>query len=174
MQEPLRVGVEAHVAAHECRVHVRVARGAAAVEPGELSIARCDHAVARLLGRHHAGRAQLVPGRPPDGQQHVDAIQQWTAQPAAVTQQVGLGAVAAALRVKPARARVRRGDEHEPRRVHGEVLSAHDRDAPVLQRLAQALERVARELAQLVEEQDAVVGEADLAGRGQRSAADQP
>ena len=53
------------------------------------------------------------------------------------------------------------------------ALAAHDRDAAVLERLAQRLERGARELRELVEEQDAVVGQAGLAGRRDRAAADE-
>ena len=53
------------------------------------------------------------------------------------------------------------------------ALAAHDGDAAVLQRLAQRLQRRARELGQLVEEQDAVVGQARLAGRGHAAAADE-
>ena len=45
---------------------------------------------------------------------------------------------------------------------------------PLLERLPERLERGARELRQLVEEEDAVVGEARLAGRRRHAAADQP
>ena len=50
---------------------------------------------------------------------------------------------------------------------------AGNRDAPVLQRLAQHLEHPAIELRHLVEEQHAVVRERDLAGARNRAAADQ-
>ena len=43
-----------------------------------------------------------------------------------------------------------------------------DRDAALLERLAERLEDVAIELGQLVEEQDALVGQRDLAGRQMR------
>ena len=82
-------------------------------------------------------------------------------------------AAAAPRRRVAARARVRGGDEHEARREDRRALAAHDRHAAVLQRLAQRLERRARELGQLVEEQHAVVGEARLARRRDRAAADQ-
>ena len=73
----------------------------------------------------------------------------------------------------PAWARVRRRHEHEARREDRGPLAADDRDAPVLQRLAQRLERCARELAELVEEEDAVVGEGGLARRRSAAAAHQ-
>ena len=71
----------------------------------------------------------------------------------------------------PARARVRRGDEHEAGRQQRRALPAHDRHLPVLERLAQRLQRRPRELRQLVEEQDAVMGQARLPRAGMRPAA---
>ena len=53
------------------------------------------------------------------------------------------------------------------------MLRADDRDAAVLDRLAQRLERRARELGELVEEQHAVVREHDLADPAAPRAADQ-
>ena len=75
---------------------------------------------------------------------------------------------------EPAGAGVRRGDEHEPRREDRAPLPADDHRPAVLERLAERLEGRARELAELVEEQHAVVGQARLAGHGDRAAADEP
>ena len=74
---------------------------------------------------------------------------------------------------EPARARVRRGDEHEARRERHHLLAADDRHVAVLERLAQRLQARARELRQLVEEQDAVVRERRLARLRRVGAADQ-
>ena len=89
----------------------------------------------------------------------------WRARSAAVQRQVVLP--------HAARARVRGGDEHEAGRERHHPLRADDRDAAVLERLAERLEARAGELGQLVEEQDAVVGERGLAGRRRGAAADQ-
>ena len=74
----------------------------------------------------------------------------------------------------PARARVRRGDEHEAGREDHHLLAADDRHVAVLERLAQGLEARARELRELVEEQHAVMRERRLAGLGRAGAADEP
>ena len=112
-----------------------------------------------------------------DGRSHVDEevdpVQQRPAEPAAVTSVILLGAAAARGARVTARARVRRRDEHEARRVERRLLSPHDDDAAVLERLAQSLQGVAGELRELVEEQHAVMGEARLARRRHRPAADQ-
>ena len=72
-----------------------------------------------------------------------------------------------------ARARIRRADEHRPRRErHGHAHAAHGDDA-VLERLAQRLERGAPELGELVEEEHAVMREAHLAGARVLPAADE-
>src|SRR3954466_5119897 len=84
------------------------------------------------------------------------------------------GAGAARRRRVAAGARVCRRDEHEARREDRGPLAAHDRDAAVLERLAEGLERRTRELGELVEEQDAVMGKARLARSRDRSAADEP
>jgi hypothetical protein len=117
--------------------------------------------------------AERVRGRAGDGNQHVDAVEQRSRQPALVARQIG-GRAAARLVAHPAGARVRRGDEHEPRREDDDLLPTHDGHVPVLERLAQRLEARAHELRQLVEEEDAVVGECRLAGLRMRAAADEP
>ena len=66
---------------------------------------------------------------------------------------------------EPARARVHRRDQLEPRREDRRATDPRDRDPTLLHRLAERLEDVAPELGQLVEEQDALVGEGDLARR---------
>ena len=73
---------------------------------------------------------------------------------------------------EPARARVHRGDQLEPRREDGRPAGPGDRHPPFLERLPERLEHVAIELGQLVEEEDALVGQRDLARRQARSAAD--
>ena len=93
-------------------------------------------------GARDRRRAQLVLGRPLDVHEQVHPIEQRPAQPPPVAPQVGLAAPAAVADPgEPARARVRRRDEHEPRREHQRALAADDRHAAVLERLAQRLER---------------------------------
>ena len=75
--------------------------------------------------------------------------------------------------VEPARARVRRGDEREPRGELDHAAAARDHHAAVLERLAQPLDGVAAELGELVQEQHAVVRERDLAGARQAGPAAQ-
>ena len=77
----------------------------------------------------------------------------------------GVGEVAAA-------AGVGGGDQHEAAGIADVGVGAGDHDVAGLDRLAQGLEHGARELRQLVEEEDAVVGEADLAGLRAAAAAD--
>ena len=100
--------------------------------------------------------------RAADRDQHVDAVQQRAGEAAVVAGEVG-GRAAAVVLPHAARARVRGGDEHEPRRERHHPLPADDRDVAVLERLAQRLQARAHELRQLVEEQHAVVGERRLA-----------
>jgi hypothetical protein len=86
--------------------------------------------------------------------------------------EVTLRAPAAFAAGHPTRAGVGRRDELKARGEQHGALATNDRDDAVLQRLAQRLERRATELRQLVEEQHAVMGEARLAGGGNRPAAD--
>ena len=51
---------------------------------------------------------------------------------------------------------------------------AADRDVPLLERLAQHLKRLAVELRHLVQKQDALVGQADLAGLRRRPTPTRP
>ena len=119
-----------------------------------------------------ARRAARSGGRAPDGDEHVDAVQQRAGEPPVVAREVA-GAAGAVVAAEPARARVRGRDEHEAGRERHHLLAAHDRHVAVLERLAQRLQRRPRELRQLVEEQDAVVGERRLARRRMGAAADE-
>ena len=67
---------------------------------------------------------------------------------------------------------VHRRDELEPGREDRRPTDPRDRDAALLERLAERLQHVAPELRQLVEEQHALIGERHLAGRQARPAAD--
>ena len=163
------------MAPDEPRVHLPVAARRAVRQPGLLALARCATR-SRAERRGGLGRGpQLALGGALDVDQQVHPVEQRPAQPPAVAAQVRLAAPAAVADAgEPARARVRRRDEHEPRREHQRVLAAHDRHAPVLERLAQRVERRPLELGELVEKQDAVMGERRLAGPRRRSAAHQP
>ena len=96
-------------------------------------------------------------------------------QPAAILRNLRRRAAAGAMLVaeEPARTRVHRRDQHEPRGEDGGPRRAGDRDAPFLERLTQHLEHAAIELRHLVEEEHAVVRERDLAGPRDRAAADE-
>ena len=72
-----------------------------------------------------------------------------------------------------ARTRIHGGDEHEAGGKAERHGGARDGDRVVFQRLAHHLQHVARKLGQLVQKEDAVVGQADLAGAGDDAAADQ-
>ncbi len=83
------------------------------------------------------------------------------------------GSAVGSLPAMPARARVHRRDELEAGRERSSARpDPDDRDAALLERLAERLEHVPVELRQLVEEQDAVVGQGHFAGRQARAAAD--
>lgn len=82
-------------------------------------------------------------------------------------------ALPARVVAESARAGIERCDQHK---VGGKVGGSHraaDRDRAIFERLAQHFEGGAVELGQFVEEEDAIMGEADLAGRGRRAAADE-
>jgi hypothetical protein len=72
-----------------------------------------------------------------------------------------------------ARARVHCPDEHEARRKYGRTRRPRDPYAPFLNRLPQHLEDMTSELWHLVEKEDAVMGQANLAGPGILAAANQ-
>jgi hypothetical protein len=103
----------------------------------------------------------------------VDAVEQWPANFGHISLDLRHAAVAFASRIVaiPARAWVERRDQHESCRERGGVQSATDGDMAVFERLAEHFESRSIEFGQLVKEQNAVVGEADLPGRGGRSAA---
>ena len=107
--------------------------------------------------------------------QQVDAVEQRTAQLPPVTCKVGFGAATAlGAACIAARAWVRGGDQHEPGRIYRRVIRACDRDATLLERLAQRLQRRPRELRELVQEQHAVVGQDRLAQRPALRATHEP
>ena len=114
----------------------------------------------RVRPRDH-GRRLHPRERHPD----VDPVPERPGDPADVSLRHALRAPAAVVLARvAARAWVRRGDELEARRQRGGPGRAGDRDAPILERLAQRLQHVARELGELVQEQDAAVGAGHLAG----------
>lgn len=67
-----------------------------------------------------------------------------------------------AVSTTPARARVRRPDQHGTRRKCRCPMRARQHDPTVFERLAQRLECASSKLRDLVEKQDSVVGEANL------------
>jgi hypothetical protein len=73
-----------------------------------------------------------------------------------------------------ARARIHRAHDERSRGERRLCLRPRDRDDAIFERLAERLERAAPELRELVEEEDAVVGEADLAGSWRVSASNEP
>jgi hypothetical protein len=115
VEEPQRARGGADQLADHPRRHLRVARHAAACEPARLALAGGHDVVAE---RRRGGRPLLAQGggaRAADRDGHVDAVEQRTAEPALVAREVGGGAAAAVV-AEPARAGVRRGDEHAARR----------------------------------------------------------
>ena len=105
----------------------------------------------------------------------VDPIPHGTRQPSCVALHQRPGTPTGPTRVAkvPARARIHRGDQHEPRGKGAGARGTRNRDGAVLHRLAQDLQRPSRELRQLVQEQHSVMREADLTRPGLRSAAGQ-
>ena len=112
----------------------------------------------------------LAPGRPrisssrvggSTRDDHVDAVQQRPAQLRRVAARRAPGGQRHARRASPAvaaRARIRGGHQHEPRREARRVRCARViAHAALLERLAQRLQRGPRELGELVEEQHAVL-----------------
>ena len=100
-----------------------------------------------------------------DDDPQVDAITQRAGHPAEVALRHARRAGARPIRRSelPAGARVHRRHEREPRRKRLGPPDAHDRHAPLLQRLAERLEHVAAELRQLVAEENALVRQRHLA-----------
>ena len=125
------------------------------------------------LARFEAG--ELLEGDAGYVDVEVDAVEEGAADAAlvALNGRHGAGAGFAFVAVEAAGTGVHGGHEHE---VGGEgegAGGAADGDDFVFEGLAQAFEVFGTELGQLVEEEDAAVGEADLAGAGHGSAADQ-
>ena len=79
-----------------------------------------------------------------------------------LAQQVGFAAPARRP-ATAARTRVRRGDQRAARRIARDPVLPHDRDLPVLERLAQRFERAPVELGQLIQEEHTTVSERRLA-----------
>src|SRR4051812_1107067 len=69
---------------------------------------------------------------------------------------------------------IRRADQCELRWKPDAAGCAHDRDVPVLERLAHRVEGVTRKLEQLVEKEHAAVREAHFARARARAATDEP
>src|SRR5207253_1156435 len=72
-------------------------------------------------------------------------------------------ALAAGIGVVPARTRIHRGNQHEPRRKHDRRVRSGDRDDAVFKRLAEGLQYRAGELGELIEKQKPMVRERHLA-----------
>ena len=105
----------------------------------------------------------------------IEPIAQRSGQARRVARDLRRRTAAGADRVaeEPARTRVHRADQHEPRGEDRRARRPRDSDRALLERLAQHFEHVPAELGHLVEEQHAVVREADLAGTRMLSAADE-
>ena len=118
---------------------------------------------------------ELVGVRPAERYDQIEPVEKRRRETSPVTGPGGRAATAGALvDALPAGTGVHGGDEKERRREgHGAAGAAHP-DDPLLERLAQCLQRGHRELAELIEEEDAVGGQADLAGpQGPAASTDQ-
>ena len=100
-------------------------------------------------------------------QEHVDAVQQWLGDAAAVFALLFRGAV-----VAPG-AGIHGGDELETGGEFGLVSGPGDGDMAVFQGLAQDFQHFAVKLGQFVQKQHAVVRQGNLSGPGRGAAADQ-
>jgi len=157
-----------------CASHLRVERHAIVAQPGCLTFACIDHALAGLLRADARRICERIACRVLEAREHVDPVEQRAAEAPSVAGEVGFAAAAQVTRAGvAARAGVGRREEHEARRMDRAVACPGDRHASILQRLAQRLERVARELGELVEEQHAMMCEHDLADAIGSGAADE-
>ncbi len=145
----------------------QIEEGIGAALPRELALA----CLADAGGDLGAALASLAAGQQAGafarhGEVQVDAVEQRPGQLGAVALDLFRGAAAAAAGVAQVATGtgVHRRHQLEARREAHLVAGPGDHDMAGLQRLAQDLEDLAVELGQLVEEQDAVMGQADLAG----------
>src|SRR6266545_3876336 len=97
----------------------------------------------------------------------IDAVEERTTYPTHVTLDLRWSALARPLPIAEvaARTRIHRGDENEAGGEGAARQGARDGDLALFQRLPHHLQALAIELRQFVEEKDAVVSQADLAGR---------
>ena len=111
-----------------------------------------------------AGHILVLHGR--DFDMDVDAVEKRSGNAVAVALDIERAAPALAFRIAEvaALAGIHGGDEHEIRWKCEGAGSARNGDARVFQRLAQDFEGLPTDLGQFVEKEDAVVGDADLAG----------
>ncbi len=111
----------------------------------------------------HEGRRLHPRHRDPQ----VDPVTEWPGHPTRVALRHARTAAAPAGVVagQTAWARVHRRDELEAGRERRCAADPGDRDATLLERLAESLQHVPRELRQFVEEQDAVIGQCHLPRR---------
>ena len=167
LRPPAR-SLEARSSRHRERAAVR--RPASSRPSGRRPRGRHDR---RRLARRV--REELIGIGPAERHDQVEAVEQRSGDAAPVAGPGG-GAAAAGAFVDAfaAGAGIHGGHEEEGRGEGDGPAGAADPDDPFLERLAQRLERGDRELAELVEEQDAVGGQAHLAGpQGPTAAADQ-
>src|SRR6266545_6701349 len=104
----------------------------------------------------------------------IDAVEERTTYPTHVTLDLRWSALARPLSIAEVTtwARIHRGDENEAGGEGAARQGARDGDLALFQRLPHHLQALAIELRQFVEEKDAVVSQADLAGRRRAAAAD--
>ena len=105
----------------------------------------------------------------------VDAVNERARDSAAIFLDLQRRAFAGSLGVAQVSARtgIHGGDEHDLGRKGDDRMDSADGDVAVLQRLTDGLEDVAGELGEFVKKQDAVMGEAELAGRGDGASANE-
>src|SRR5215208_1049183 len=172
LERAARLAAELRRAAELGQVHVGVAAPGAEAEL--LALAGGDDACPDARRVDAATRAHLLRGRTIHRHGDVDAVREGAAQLRPVTARGGGPALALpGFLAAPARTRIRSGEQHEAARQLNGPAGTGDRDAPLLERLAQRLERLARELPQLVKEEHAAVRERDLARPRRRPAAHQ-
>ena len=164
---------------HQPRRQFGVGPQAGRGKPRGLTLARADDALAHrrrgLRPRRRSSRPEDIRGQGRHVDRQVQPIAQRPRKAAAIAGDLLRRAAAFARRIRrePARTRIHRPHQHEPRGEHRRARGAGDHDAAVLERLAKDLQHMTGELQHLVEEEDAVMGETDLAGTRLRAAANQ-
>ena len=139
-----------------------------------LALAGRDHPAAHRLRALPLLAGDLDRARLADRGEDVDPVGEGAAEAALVALDVQrrAGAVGVGL-AAPARAGIRRRDQHESAGQAPGAAGAGDRDPARLEGRPQCLEGVATELAELVEEEDAAMGQGRLARPRRIAAADQ-